>query len=111
MNAVDEPDLMRIVLHDHRTGSDAVAEESYALHQRSVGDAGGGENHAGAWREILGSVNPLEIGDAHRAATLLVLGCADDEAGEDLPAQTAHGRGGTTPLRRSPRSPPRRHAR
>src|SRR3989442_11064227 len=105
MNAVDEPDLMRIVLHDHRTGSDAVAEESYALHQRSVGDAGGGENHAGAWREILGSVNPLEIGDAHRAATLLVLGCADDEAGADLAAPTPPRRRGPHTLWRPPRSP------
>ena len=44
-------------------------------------------------REILRAIDLLEVGDAHRAAALLVLGLADDEAREDLAVQAAH-RGG-----------------
>ena len=47
-----------------------------------------------AGREILRAVDLLEVGDAHRAAALFVLGLADDEAREDLAVQAAHrGRG------------------
>src|ERR1700674_459051 len=53
MDAVDEPDAVRIVLHDHRARPGAVSEESDPLHQRTVGDAGRGENDPLARREIL----------------------------------------------------------
>ena len=45
-----------------------------------------------AGREILRAVDLLEVGDAHRAAALLVLGLADDEPREDLAVQAAHRR-------------------
>ena len=46
VNAVDEPDPVRLVLHDHRARADAVAEEPDAAHQRAVGDAGRREDDA-----------------------------------------------------------------
>src|SRR3954463_13797760 len=79
VDAVDEPDAVRVVLHDHRVGAGAVAEEADAAHQRAVGDAGRGENDVPAGREILGAVDALEVGDPHRAAARLVLGFADHQ--------------------------------
>src|SRR5579872_3124387 len=79
MDAVDEADLMRIVLHDDRARADAVSEEVHTLHQRAVGDAGRREDDLPARREVLRRVDLLEVGDAHRAAAFLVLRLADDE--------------------------------
>ncbi len=79
-------------LHHQRRRADAVAEEADALHQRALGDAGGREDDVLARREILRPVDPLEVGDAHRAAALLVLRRVDDEPREDLAAEAAHGR-------------------
>ena len=45
-----------------------------------------------ARREILRPVDLLEVGDPHRAAALLVLRLADDQAREDLAVQAAHRR-------------------
>ena len=73
-------------------GPGAVAEEAHALHQRAVGDAGRGEDDVLARREILRLVDPLEVGDAHGAAALLVLRRVHDEPREDLAAQAAHRR-------------------
>src|SRR6476620_6985509 len=53
VNAVDEPDPMRAVLHDHRACTRAVAEEPDAAHQRAVGDAGRREDDVLAGRQIL----------------------------------------------------------
>ena len=52
-------------------------------------------------REVLRPVDPLEVGDAHRAAALLVLRRADDEPRVDLAAQAAHRRGGDHALGRA----------
>src|SRR3990172_1765565 len=41
VDAVDEPDAVRMRLHDQRTGPDAVAEEPHAPHQVAVGHARG----------------------------------------------------------------------
>src|SRR2546422_7035923 len=82
VDAVDEPDAVRIVLHDHRAGADAVAEEPNTFHQRAVGHAGGRKDNAVARREILRCVDLPEIGDPHRAAPCLVFRLADDEARE-----------------------------
>ena len=54
-----------------------------------------------AGREILRAVDLLEVGDAHRAAALFVLGLADDEPREDLAVQAAHRRRGQHALRRA----------
>src|SRR5262245_60215986 len=101
VDAVDETDAVRFVLHDHRAGPRAVAEKADAAHQRAVGDAGGREDDAVARREILRAVHLLEISDAHRAAALLVLGLADHEAREDFAVQAAHRRGGQHAFRRA----------
>src|SRR4051794_14575438 len=101
VNAVDEPDAVRLVLHDHRTGARAVAEEADAAHQRAVGDAGRREDDAFAGREIPRSVDPLEILDAHRAAALFVLRLVDDEPREDFTVQAAHRRGRQHAFRRA----------
>src|SRR5471030_762490 len=61
VNAVDEPDPVRLVLHDHRAGADAVAEVAHAFHQRAVGDTGCRENDVLARREILRAVHALEV--------------------------------------------------
>src|SRR3954468_19884520 len=82
VNAVDEPDLVRVVLHDHRAGADAVAEEADSPHQRAVGHSSGRENDARPWREILRAIDLLEIGNAHRATPLLILGLSNDEPRE-----------------------------
>src|SRR2546421_9124489 len=84
VNAVDEADAVRVVLHDHGARADAVAEEPDAFHQRPLGDARRGEDDVVARREIPRLVDLLEIGDAHGAAPLLMLGLADDETREDL---------------------------
>src|SRR5712692_4345638 len=83
VDAVHEPDLVRLVLHDHRAGARAVAEEPDAAHQRAVGDAGGGEDDALAWRQIARAVNPREILDAHRTAACFVLRRVDDQPREN----------------------------
>src|SRR3954453_22448126 len=93
VNAVDEPDAVRLLLHDHRTGARAVAEKADAPHQRAVGDAGGREDDVFPGREILRPVDAVEVLDAHRAAALFVLRLVDDEPREDLTVQAAHGRG------------------
>src|ERR1700747_2372211 len=68
MNAVDEANTVRVILHDDRTCADAVAEKADALHQRALSDAGGGENDVVPRREILGAIDPLDVFDAHGAA-------------------------------------------
>src|SRR3954453_3957745 len=92
VNAVDEPDAVRLVLHDHRTGARAVAEKADAAHQRAVGDTGRREDDVFAGREILRPVDALEVLDAHRAAALFVLRLVDDQPREDFTVQAAHGR-------------------
>src|SRR5258706_14013695 len=94
VDAVDEPDAVRIVLHDHGACANAVTEESDAFHQRPIRDAGCGEDDALARRQILRAVDFLEIGDPHRAAALLVLRLADNETREDLAVQATHRRRG-----------------
>src|SRR5919197_5045968 len=89
VNAVDEPDPVGIVLHDHRARASAIAEESHAAHQRAVGHAGRGEDDAPAGREIAGAIDLLEVGDPHRAAALLVLRLVDDQARVDLAVEAA----------------------
>src|SRR4029453_16628838 len=88
VDAVDEPDAVRIVLHDHGAGANAVAEEPDAFHQRAVGHAGGGEDDAVAGRQILRRVDLLEVADPHRAASFLVLRLADHETRKNLPVET-----------------------
>src|SRR3954463_16092271 len=68
VNAVDEPDAVRLVLPDHRAGARPVAEEPDAAHQRAVGDAGRREDNVFAGREILRSIDAFEVLDAHCAA-------------------------------------------
>src|SRR6478736_5041170 len=68
VNRVDEADARRVALHDDRAGAGAVAEETDAAHQATVGDAGGGEDDALAGGELLRGVDAVRIGDAHRAA-------------------------------------------
>src|SRR5436190_5038772 len=94
VNAVDKPDLVRIVLHDDRSGAGPVAKETDAAHQRAVGDAGGGKDDALAGREIARPVNLLEVGNPHRPAALFVLRFAYDEPRQDFAIQAAHRRGG-----------------
>src|ERR1700716_2337456 len=53
VNAVDEADLVRVVLHDDRAGPGAVAKEAHTAHQRAVGDARGGEDDLAAGSEVL----------------------------------------------------------
>src|SRR6266705_7114256 len=91
VNAVDESDLVWIVLHDDRTRTGAITEEAHAAHQRAVGHAGRGEDNAPAWREIARAVHLLEISDAHRPAPFFILRLADDKAGDDFAVQAAHG--------------------
>src|SRR5688572_15564988 len=101
VNGVDEPDHVRRALHDNRARADAVPEEPHALHQRAVRYAGGYESHRLARREIRGRVDPLDVGDAHRAASFFVLGLRHDEARVDLAAQAAHRGGGEDALGRA----------
>ena len=58
----------------------------------AVGDAGGGKDDVLARGEVLRLVDPLEVGDAHRAAAGLVLWRVHHQAREDLAAQAAHRR-------------------
>src|SRR5712692_84088 len=48
----------------------AGAEETHAAHERSVGHTRGRENDLLAWREIVGVVNLVRIGYAHRLQAL-----------------------------------------
>src|SRR5437868_8759077 len=57
VDAVDEADLPRRLGHDHGGSSRALTEEAHAAHQRSVGDAGGGEDELLAGSKIVGGVN------------------------------------------------------
>src|SRR2546421_3327308 len=103
VNAVDEADAVRVVLHDDGARADSVAEEPDTLHQRPFRDAGGGEDDVVARREIPRLVDLLEIGDAHGAAALLMLRLADDQAREDLAVEAAHCRRGQHALGRAAR--------
>src|SRR6266487_1005387 len=109
MDAVDEADAVRVVLHDDRARTDAVAEKAHALHRRALGDACGSEDDVVAGREILGSVDPLEVLDAHGAAALLVFRLADDQPRENLAVETPHGGGGQHALWRAARAHERVH--
>src|SRR5204862_5930632 len=62
VNAVDEPDLMRIVLHDDGARPRAVAEKSDAAHERPVGHAGGRKDDTLAGSEIVRSIEAFDIG-------------------------------------------------
>src|SRR5262245_10743811 len=104
VDAVDEPDAMRLVLHDDRAGPHAVSEESHAAHERAVGDTGGGEDDARPGGEILRSIDPLEVGNAHGAAPVFVLRLVDHQSREDLAIQAAHRRGGQHALWRPARA-------
>src|SRR5262249_40417800 len=110
VDAVDEADAVRLVLHDHGAGPRAVAEEADAAHQRAVGDAGRCEDDAVAGREIFRAVDLVEGGNPPRPAALLVSRFADDEPGEDLAVQTAHGRRGEHPFGRAAGAHHRVHA-
>src|SRR5687767_4494147 len=92
VDAVDETHPPRMRLHHQRHGPGAVAEEAHALHQRAVGDAGRGEDDVLARGEIPRLVDPLEVGDAHGAATGFVFGRVYSKPREDLAAQAAHRR-------------------
>src|SRR5258706_11922610 len=61
VDAVDEPDAVRVVLHDHRAGADAVSEEPHALHQRAVRHPGGGKDDVLPRRQIRRPVDLLDI--------------------------------------------------
>ncbi len=50
------------------------------------------------------AVDLLEVGDAHRAASLFVLGLADHETREDLAVEAAHRRRGHHAFRRAARA-------
>src|SRR5438477_12388439 len=80
VNAVDESNLMRIVLHDHRARPGAVAEKTHTAHQRAVGDAGGGKDDLLTASEVLRAIDFLEVGNPHRATPLFVFRLGDHEA-------------------------------
>src|SRR3989441_3946320 len=90
VNAVDESNLMRIVLHDNRARPGAVAEKTDAAHQRAVGDAGGGKDDLLARGEFLRAIDFLEVGNPHRATPLFVFRLVDHEAREDLAIEATH---------------------
>src|SRR5258708_37916287 len=92
VNAVDEPDLVRAVPHDHGARADPVAGEPDAAHQRPVGDAGRGDDDVLARREAFRAVDLLEVGHTHRAATPVLLPLTDVEARENLAIQAARRR-------------------
>src|SRR6185436_12147216 len=104
VNTVDEPDAVRVVLHDDRARANAVAEETDALHEGALGDARGREDDVVARREILRLVDLLQILDAHRAAPLFVLGLADDQPRENLAVEAPHRRRRQHALRRAARA-------
>src|SRR5260370_39995513 len=87
VNAVDEADLMRAVLHDERARAGAVAKEPHAAHERAVGDAGRGEDDLLAGSEVPGAINLPEVGEAHDAAALPVLPPVPDQATKHLAVQ------------------------
>src|SRR3954462_11070574 len=101
VNAVDEPDAVRLVLHDHRTGARAVAEKADAAHQRAVGHAGRRADDVFAGREMLRPVDALEVLDAHRAAALFVLRFVHDDARGDFTVPAGPGRGRAPAFRRA----------
>ena len=59
----------------------------------TVGHAGGREDDVLARCKVPGLVDALEVGDAHGAATRLMLRRVHDEAGKDLAAEAADRRG------------------
>src|SRR2546427_9695685 len=110
VDAVDETYLMRVRLHHERSRPDSVTEEADASHQRAVRDARGREDNPLAGRKLLRPVHLLEVGDAHGAAPLLVLGLADDESRENFAVETPHRRSGQPALRRTAGAHHRMHA-
>src|SRR5688500_133801 len=79
LDAVDEPDAMRMGLHEHRADADAFAEKAYALHQRTVGDAGRCENDVASGGKVFGLEDALHVRDPHRLAPFFVARLGDDE--------------------------------
>src|SRR4029077_15146989 len=57
VDAVDETNAMRVILHDDRAGANAFAEKPHAFHERAVGHAGRREDDLPAGREILRPVD------------------------------------------------------
>ena len=70
VDTIDESNVFRFAGHHHRVRALAGAEETHAAHQRSIGNSGGREDDLLTGREILGVVNFVRIGDAHRLQAL-----------------------------------------
>src|SRR5215218_4626816 len=110
VDAVDEPDLPRIGLHDERLRANAVAKKPDAFHEGTVGHARGREDQRATRREIGGPVDTLRVSDAHGLAPRLVFGGAHDEPGVDFAIQASHRSGGEHAFRRAASAHHRVHA-
>src|SRR5262245_11479770 len=93
VNAIDESDSVRCILHQDRMSARAIAEKPHATHQRAISDARGSEDDLFAGGEIPGTIDPLEIRNPHRPAPLFMLGLADHQARKNLAVQAPHSRG------------------
>ena len=60
VNAFHKPHLACTQRHDYGRSPRALAEEAHALHQRTVGNAGGGEDHLLARSKVLGLIDAID---------------------------------------------------
>ena len=92
VDGFDETHLAFIQGKDHGRSAHAFTEEAHAFEQVSVGDTSAGEDHLFARSQIFGGVDTIRILDAHAREAFMMLGFADDEAGENLAIEAAQRR-------------------
>ena len=61
MDTVNETNLVRMSLHDYRSGPGAVAKEPNTFHKSAVSYTCGSKYHLLARGKIIGSVNFIEV--------------------------------------------------
>ena len=88
MRRVDEAQLPKAEIHEHRVRAGAAGEEADALQQVAVGHAGRDEAHVATAREVIGAIHTTVVDDAHLLGALPLLVAAELEAAQDLRPQT-----------------------
>src|SRR5580704_11986468 len=103
MNAFNESHFAGLQSKDDRRSARAFAEEPYALKQRAIRHAGGGEDELLAGSEVFCFVNSVLIFDAHAGEALFLLRLYH-QAAEHVAVEAADGGGGNHAFRRAARA-------
>src|SRR5271157_1938315 len=91
MDGLDKPYLALIQLHHQGCGTHAIAEETHALEQRSVGDSGGREDDVLAWSQVIRRIDTFGIVNAHVLHAFALLSRVPDQTAHHVSIEAADG--------------------